>query len=53
MQHTTPARRPAQAKDESFFGAFQGLSLDGLVGGVNGSAAVAAPAAGGDQCKVM
>ncbi|XP_033182161.1 uncharacterized protein si:ch211-81a5.8 [Anabas testudineus] len=51
-RHTTPARKPAAAKDDSFFGAFQGLSLDGLVGGTNGSPAVAAPAAG-DQCKVM
>ncbi|XP_076610896.1 uncharacterized protein LOC143335387 [Chaetodon auriga] len=53
-RQTTPARKPASAKDESLFGAFQGLSLDGLIGGSNGSPAVAAPAAaGGDQCNVM
>uniref|UniRef100_A0A4W6F9R6 Uncharacterized protein n=1 Tax=Lates calcarifer TaxID=8187 RepID=A0A4W6F9R6_LATCA len=46
------ARKPAPAKDDSFFGAFQGLSLDGLMGSTTGSPA--APAAGGgDQCKVM
>lgn len=44
---TTPARKPTRVKDDSFFGAFQGLSLDGLMGDSNGS-----PAAG-DQCKVM
>uniref|UniRef100_A0A8D2ZKY2 Uncharacterized protein n=1 Tax=Scophthalmus maximus TaxID=52904 RepID=A0A8D2ZKY2_SCOMX len=49
-QQTATARKPAAAKDDSFFGAFQGLSLDGLMGGNRGSAA--APA-GGDQCKVM
>uniref|UniRef100_A0A3P9Q1P8 Uncharacterized protein n=1 Tax=Poecilia reticulata TaxID=8081 RepID=A0A3P9Q1P8_POERE len=38
-------------KDDSFFGAFQGLSLDGLTGGAAGSPAVSA--AGGEQCKVM
>uniref|UniRef100_A0A3Q1I5K8 Uncharacterized protein n=1 Tax=Anabas testudineus TaxID=64144 RepID=A0A3Q1I5K8_ANATE len=27
-------QKPAAAKDDSFFGAFQGLSLDGLVGGM-------------------
>lgn len=54
MQQTTPARKSAPVKDDSFFGAFQGLSLDGLIGGSNGSPAIAAPAAaGGDQCKVM
>lgn len=53
-RQTTTARKPAAAKDDSFFGAFQGLSLDGLMGGTNGSPAVSAPsAAGGDQCKVM
>lgn len=45
----TAARKPAPAKDDSFFGAFQGLSLDGLMGGSNGSAG----AGSGDQCKVM
>ncbi|XP_070703110.1 uncharacterized protein [Pempheris klunzingeri] len=50
-RQTTAARRPAPVKDDSFFGAFQGLSLDGLMGGSNGSPAVAAPS--GDQCKVM
>ncbi|KAF7664805.1 hypothetical protein LDENG_00164700 [Lucifuga dentata] len=50
-RQTTTARKPATAKEDSFFGAFQGLSLDGLIGG---SPAVTAPAAGGgDQCKVM
>ncbi|KAG7501182.1 hypothetical protein JOB18_042488 [Solea senegalensis] len=52
-RQTTTARKPAPAKDDSFFGAFQGLSLDGLVGGTNASPAVAAPAPGADQCKVM
>ncbi|XP_078124557.1 uncharacterized protein LOC144529373 isoform X2 [Sander vitreus] len=42
------ARKPAPVKDDSFFGAFQGLSLDGLLGGSNGS-----PPVSGDQCKVM
>ncbi|XP_044028966.1 uncharacterized protein si:ch211-81a5.8 isoform X2 [Siniperca chuatsi] len=51
LPRTTTARKPAPAKDDSFFGAFQGLSLDGLMGGSNGSPAVAA--SGGDQCKVM
>lgn len=55
LQQSTPARKPAPAKDESFFGAFQGLSLDGLMGGNTGSPAFASPAAagGGDPCKVM
>ncbi|XP_073338875.1 uncharacterized protein [Pagrus major] len=53
LPRTTPARKPAPAKDDSFFGAFQGLSLDGLMGGSTGSPAVAGPAAGGDPCKVM
>ncbi|CAJ1083278.1 uncharacterized protein si:ch211-81a5.8 isoform X1 [Xyrichtys novacula] len=52
-RQTTAARKSAPGKDDSFFGAFQGLSLDGLVGGSSGSPAVAAPAAGGDPCKVM
>ncbi|XP_036949560.1 uncharacterized protein si:ch211-81a5.8 [Acanthopagrus latus] len=54
-RQSTPARKPAPAKDESFFGAFQGLSLDGLMGGNTGSPAFASPAAagGGDPCKVM
>ncbi|XP_068603621.1 uncharacterized protein si:ch211-81a5.8 [Brachionichthys hirsutus] len=38
--------RPAAAKDDSFFGAFQGLSLDGLMGDGSRSAPR-------DQCKVM
>uniref|UniRef100_A0A3Q2X948 Uncharacterized protein n=1 Tax=Hippocampus comes TaxID=109280 RepID=A0A3Q2X948_HIPCM len=45
--------KPAAKKEDSLFGAFQGLSLDGVMGGVNGSAAAAATAAGGDQCSVM
>ncbi|XP_051811230.1 uncharacterized protein si:ch211-81a5.8 [Acanthochromis polyacanthus] len=53
-RQTTAARKPAPVKDDSFFGAFQGLSLDGLVGGASGLPAAAAPAAGGgDPCKVM
>lgn len=52
LQHSAAARKPAAVKDESFFGAFQGLSLDGLMGGAAGSP-VSAPAAGGDPCKVM
>ncbi|XP_068190025.1 uncharacterized protein si:ch211-81a5.8 isoform X2 [Antennarius striatus] len=51
LPRTAPARRPAPAKDDSFFGAFQGLSLDGLMGDGNRAAPVAAPT--GDQCKVM
>ncbi|XP_075306507.1 uncharacterized protein LOC142368268 [Odontesthes bonariensis] len=51
-RHTNAARKPAPGKHDSFFGAFQGLSLDGLMGGTGGSPAVAA-GAGGDQCKVM
>ncbi|XP_075995243.1 uncharacterized protein LOC142989572 [Genypterus blacodes] len=47
----TAAKKPAAAaKDDSLFGAFQGLSLDGLVGGSRGSPA---SSAGGDQCKLM
>ncbi|KAG7225487.1 hypothetical protein INR49_027482 [Caranx melampygus] len=44
QRQTTPARKPAPPKDDSFFGAFQGLSLDGLMGGTNGSSAVSASA---------
>ncbi|XP_037549304.1 uncharacterized protein si:ch211-81a5.8 [Nematolebias whitei] len=51
-RHSAAARKPAPVKDESFFGAFQGLSLDGLMGGAAGSP-VSAPTAGGDPCKVM
>uniref|UniRef100_A0A3B5PQW8 Uncharacterized protein n=1 Tax=Xiphophorus maculatus TaxID=8083 RepID=A0A3B5PQW8_XIPMA len=50
-RHTPAGRKPAATKDDSFFGAFQGLSLDGLTGGAAGSPAVSA--AGGEQCKVM
>uniref|UniRef100_A0A671U455 Uncharacterized protein n=1 Tax=Sparus aurata TaxID=8175 RepID=A0A671U455_SPAAU len=39
VSQSTPARKPAPAKDDSFFGAFQGLSLDGLMGGNTGSPA--------------
>uniref|UniRef100_A0A669DH69 Uncharacterized protein n=1 Tax=Oreochromis niloticus TaxID=8128 RepID=A0A669DH69_ORENI len=47
-------RKPTPTNDDSFFGAFQGLSLDGLMGGTNASPAVTAPGAGaGDQCTVM
>ncbi|CAN9504072.1 unnamed protein product [Ophioblennius macclurei] len=54
-RQTTAARKPAAAKDDSFFGAFQGLSLDGLMGGSGGAPTISAPAAGGggDPCKVM
>uniref|UniRef100_A0A3B3U1G9 Uncharacterized protein n=1 Tax=Poecilia latipinna TaxID=48699 RepID=A0A3B3U1G9_9TELE len=52
-RHTPAARKPAATKDDSFFGAFQGLSLDGLTGGAAGSHALSASAAGGEQCKVM
>ncbi|XP_061616321.1 uncharacterized protein si:ch211-81a5.8 [Phyllopteryx taeniolatus] len=45
---TTTTRKPAAKKEDSLFGAFQSLSLDGVIGGVTTSAA-----AGGDQCKVM
>ncbi|XP_034401131.1 uncharacterized protein si:ch211-81a5.8 isoform X2 [Cyclopterus lumpus] len=53
LPRTTAARKPASVKDESFFGAFKGLSLDGLLGDGNGSSSVSMPAASGDQCKVM
>lgn len=53
MQQKTTTRKPAAKKEDSLFGAFRGLSLDGVMGGVNGSAAAAAAAAGGDQCSVM
>uniref|UniRef100_A0A3P8SL35 Uncharacterized protein n=1 Tax=Amphiprion percula TaxID=161767 RepID=A0A3P8SL35_AMPPE len=53
LQQTTAARKPAPVKDDSFFGAFQGLSLDGLVGGASGLPAAAPAAGGGDPCKVM
>ncbi|XP_054873933.1 uncharacterized protein si:ch211-81a5.8 isoform X1 [Amphiprion ocellaris] len=52
-RQTTAARKPAPVKDDSFFGAFQGLSLDGLVGGASGLPAAAPAAGGGDPCKVM
>uniref|UniRef100_A0A667Z459 Uncharacterized protein n=1 Tax=Myripristis murdjan TaxID=586833 RepID=A0A667Z459_9TELE len=53
-RQTTPVRKPAAAKDDAFFGAFQSLSLDGLMGGTQASPAIAAPAAAaGDPCKVM
>ncbi|XP_061598194.1 uncharacterized protein si:ch211-81a5.8 [Cololabis saira] len=51
-KHTTAPRKPAAVKDDSFFGAFQGLSLDGLMGSA-GAAGVSAPAGGADPCKVM
>uniref|UniRef100_A0A3P9KFG7 Uncharacterized protein n=1 Tax=Oryzias latipes TaxID=8090 RepID=A0A3P9KFG7_ORYLA len=35
------SKKPAAAKDKSFFGAFQGLSLDGLTGGTGGPGASA------------
>ncbi|XP_004073837.1 uncharacterized protein LOC101162140 [Oryzias latipes] len=50
-KHTPSARKPAAAKDKSFFGAFQGLSLDGLTGGTGGPGA--SGSAAGDPCKVM
>ncbi|XP_054620077.1 uncharacterized protein si:ch211-81a5.8 isoform X1 [Dunckerocampus dactyliophorus] len=49
------AARKAEAaakKDDSLFGAFQGLSLDGVLGAINGPPAAAA-GGGGDPCKVM
>ncbi|TWW65612.1 hypothetical protein D4764_21G0005120 [Takifugu flavidus] len=36
LPRATPARKSAPAKDDSFFGAFQGLSLEGLMGSSNG-----------------
>ncbi|XP_047460373.1 uncharacterized protein si:ch211-81a5.8 isoform X2 [Mugil cephalus] len=51
LPRTTGARKAAPAKDDSFFGAFQGLSLDGLMGNPTGTCA--APPAGADPCKVM
>uniref|UniRef100_A0A3Q2D9L4 Uncharacterized protein n=1 Tax=Cyprinodon variegatus TaxID=28743 RepID=A0A3Q2D9L4_CYPVA len=48
-RQTTAARKPAPRKDDSIFGAFQGLSLDGLTGGAAGPPT----GGGGDQCKVM
>lgn len=53
LKQATPARKPAPAKDDSFFGAFQGLSLEGLMGSSNGPPAAAASVSPGDQCKVM
>ncbi|XP_051246542.1 uncharacterized protein si:ch211-81a5.8 isoform X2 [Dicentrarchus labrax] len=53
LPRNTASRKRAPVKDESFFGAFQGLSLDGLMGSGNGSPAMSASAGGGDQCKVM
>ncbi|XP_061123442.1 uncharacterized protein si:ch211-81a5.8 [Syngnathus typhle] len=50
---TSTSRKGASKKEDSLFGAFQGLSLDGVMGGVNASAAAATNAAGGDQCSVM
>lgn len=52
-QTPTPRKPAATAKDESFFGAFQGLSLDGLMGGSTTSSSVSAAGVSGDQCKVM
>lgn len=51
-RQTTAARKPAAVKDDSFFGAFQGLSLDGLMGNSSAAPAISAPSAG-DPCKVM
>ncbi|CAL8396929.1 unnamed protein product [Gadus morhua 'NCC'] len=49
---SNPARKPASKRNQkSLFGAFQGLSLDGAMGGGRGAAARAS--AGGDPCKVM
>ncbi|KAM8841123.1 uncharacterized protein AB9W97_001569 isoform 2-T2 [Spinachia spinachia] len=53
LPRTSTARKPAPVKDESFFGAFQGLSLDGLLGDGHGSPSVSVPAVNGDQCNVM
>uniref|UniRef100_A0A8C6SQ02 Uncharacterized protein n=1 Tax=Neogobius melanostomus TaxID=47308 RepID=A0A8C6SQ02_9GOBI len=50
-QTTTPRKPAPTAKDESFFGAFQGLSLDGLMGG--NTAPQISVGAVGDPCKVM
>ncbi|XP_069032049.1 uncharacterized protein [Embiotoca jacksoni] len=50
LPRTTAARKPAPANNDSLFGAFQGLSLDGLMSSTNGGPAAAG---GGDQCKVM
>lgn len=47
LQQTKSPRKPASVKDDSFFGAFQGLSLDELLVSSRSSAAA------GDQCKVM
>lgn len=46
-RQTKSPRKPASVKDDSFFGAFQGLSLDELLVSSRSSAAA------GDQCKVM
>ncbi|CAL8298180.1 unnamed protein product [Lota lota] len=49
---SNPARKPAaKGNQKSFFGAFQGLSLDGVMGGGQGT--TARVSAGADQCKVM
>ncbi|XP_061886027.1 uncharacterized protein si:ch211-81a5.8 [Entelurus aequoreus] len=49
-KNTTTRRAGATKKDDSLFGAFQGLSLNGVLGAVNGTPA---SGGGGDQCKVM
>ncbi|XP_034066207.1 uncharacterized protein LOC117542572 [Gymnodraco acuticeps] len=49
-RQTKSPRKPASVKDDSFFRAFQGLSLDELLGSSRSSAAAGG---GGDQCKVM
>ncbi|XP_077363119.1 uncharacterized protein LOC144007385 isoform X2 [Festucalex cinctus] len=48
-RQTSASRKASAKKEDSLFGAFQGLSLDGVMGGANASAA----AGGGDQCSVM
>ncbi|KAK7898851.1 hypothetical protein WMY93_019704 [Mugilogobius chulae] len=50
-QTATPRKPAPAAKDETFFGAFQGLSLDGLMGG--STASVTATGGNADPCKVM
>ncbi|XP_035038143.2 uncharacterized protein si:ch211-81a5.8 [Hippoglossus stenolepis] len=48
LPRQTSARKSGPAKDNSFFGAFQGLSLDGRMGGAH-----PAHGPGGDQCSLM
>nr|XP_057904087.1 uncharacterized protein si:ch211-81a5.8 isoform X2 [Doryrhamphus excisus] len=51
QRSTARKAEAATKKADSLFGAFQGLSLDGVLGAVHGPPA--ATGGGGDPCKVM